>query len=169
MSYGDQDTVLEKRYVPRRSQRTRSVLTFIAQDGQEHTIIYANAELTSRQQPGEVVDFCRLYNKTHGELPKLLVFDQKLTTNEHLAELDALGVGFITLRQRHPKLIEQLKALPASARTKTRLDRSGKHKSRSPSTSTSPSRSSPTSSTDASPAACTSPTEATPPRRSATT
>jgi transposase len=131
MSYGEQDTVLEKHYVPRRSQRTRSVLTFIAQDGQEHTIIYANAELTSRQQAGEVTAFCRFYEKTHGELPKLLVFDQKLTTNQHLAELDELGVGFITLRQRHPKLIETLEALPASAWTKTRLDRSGKHKTAS--------------------------------------
>ena len=131
MSYGEQDTVLEKHYVPRRSQRTRSVLTFIAQDGQEHTIIYANAELTSRQQPGEVTAFCRFYKKTHGEPPKLLVFDQKLTTHQHLAELDELGVGFITLRQRHPKLIEALEALPASAWTRTRLDRSGKHKTAS--------------------------------------
>ena len=131
MSYGEQDTVLEKHYVPRRSQRTRSVLTFIAQDGQEHTIIYANAELTSRQQPGEVTAFCRFYKNTHGEPPKLLVFDQKLTTHQHLAELDELGVGFITLRQRHPKLIEALEALPASAWTRTRLDRSGKHKTAS--------------------------------------
>jgi transposase len=128
MSYGEQDTVLEKHYVPRRSQRTRSVLTFIAQDGQQHTIIYANAELTSRQQPGEVIAFCRFYESTHGELPKLLVFDQKLTTHQQLVELDELGVGFITLRQRHPKLIEALEALPASAWTRTRLDRSGKHK-----------------------------------------
>ena len=36
MSYGE-ETVLDKHYVPRRSQRTRAVLTFIAQDGQEHT------------------------------------------------------------------------------------------------------------------------------------
>jgi transposase len=128
MSYGEQDTVLEKHYVPRRSQRTRSVLTFIAQDGQQHTILYANAELTSRQQAGEVTDFCRFYERTHGQLPKLLVFDGKLTTNEHLAELDQMGVGFITLRQRYPKLIQSLQALPASAWTKTRLDRSGKHK-----------------------------------------
>jgi transposase len=128
MSYGDEETVLEKHYVPRRSQRTRSVLTFIAQDGQEHTIIYSNAELTARQQPGEVIEFCRFYERTHGELPKLLVFDSKLTINEHLAELDQLGVGFITLRQRYPKLIGALQALPASAWTKTRLDRSGKHK-----------------------------------------
>ena len=128
MSYGEQDTVLEKHYVPRRSQRTRSVLTFIAQDGQQHTILYANAELTSRQQAGEVTDFCRFYERTHGQLPKLLVFDGKLTTNEHLAELDQIGVGFITLRQRYPKLIQSLQALPASAWTKTRLERSGKHK-----------------------------------------
>ena len=49
----------------------------------------------------------------------------------HLAWLLArgqLGVGFITLRQRYPKLIQSLQALPASAWTKTRLDRSGKHK-----------------------------------------
>jgi hypothetical protein len=93
MSYGE-DTVLDEHYVPRRSQRTRSVLTFIAQDGQEHTVLYANAELTARQQSGEVISFCRFYQRSHGELPKLLVFDGKLTTQQHLAELDELGVGF---------------------------------------------------------------------------
>jgi len=127
MSYGE-DTILEKHYVPRRSQRTRSVLTFIAQDAQERTIVYANSELTARQQSGEVTAFCRFYERTHGQLPKLLVFDGKLTTHEHLAELDELGVSFITLRQRSPKPIGALEALPASAWTKTRLDRSGKHK-----------------------------------------
>ncbi len=127
MSYGE-DTILDKHYVPRRSQRTRSVLTFIAQDGHKHTIIYANAELTARAQAGEVIEFCRFYQRTHGELPKLLVFDGKLTTQAHLAELDELGVGFITLRQRSPKLIAALEQLPASAWTKTRLERSGKHK-----------------------------------------
>ncbi len=130
MSYGE-DTILDKHYVPRRSQRTRSVLTFIAQDGQQHTIVYANAELTARAQSGEAIEFCRFYEKTHGKLPKLLVFDSKLTTQEHLAELDEMGVGFITLRQRSPKLIAALQALPASAWTKTRLDRSGKHKTAS--------------------------------------
>ena len=127
LSYGE-DTILDKHYVPRRSQRTRSVLTFIAQDGEQRTILYANAELTARQQSGEVIEFCRFYERTHGTLPTLLVFDQKLTTHEHLAELDELGVGFITLRQRSPKLIATLAALPPGAWTKTRLDRPGKHK-----------------------------------------
>ena len=128
MSYGQDESVLEKHYVPRRSQRTRSVLSFIAQDSEHHTILYANAELTTRTQAREVIEFARFYERTHGQLPELLVFDQKLTTHEYLAELDELGVGFITLRQRHPKLTAALEALPASAWTKTRLDRSGKHK-----------------------------------------
>lgn len=127
MSYG-QDTILDKHYVPRRSQRTRSVLSFIAQDSAQRTIIYANAELTARQQSGEVIAFARFYEKTHGQLPKLLVFDQKLTTQQHLAELDEMGVPFITLRQRSPKLIATLATLPAEQWTKTRLDRAGKHK-----------------------------------------
>ena len=110
MSYGE-DTVLDKHYVPRRSQRTRSVLTFIAQDGQRRTIIYSNAELTARAQSGEVIEFCRFYERTHGELPKLLVFDGKLTTHEHLAELDEMGVGFITRRRRSAKLMHTLAAL----------------------------------------------------------
>jgi len=132
MSYGE-ETIFEKHYVPGRSQRTRSVLTFIAQDGAEHTIIYANAELTARAQSGEVIEFARFYEKTHCALPKLLVFDGKLADHEHLAELDEMGVGFITLRQRSPKLIAALGALPTSARTKTRLDRAGPATSRSPS------------------------------------
>jgi len=127
MSYGEGE-ILDRHYVPRRSQRTRSVLTFIAQDGQQRTILYANAELTARQQPGEVIGFCRFYERTHGQLPRLLVFDGKLTTQEHLAELDDLGVGFITLRQRSPTLIAKLEALPTDAWTKTRLDRPGKHR-----------------------------------------
>jgi transposase len=131
MSYGQDESVLEKHYVPRRSQRTRSVLTFIAQDAEHHTILYANAELTTRTQAREVIEFARFYERTHGQLPELLVFDQKLTTHEHLAELDELRVGFITLRQRHPKLTAALEALPASAWTRTRLDRAGKHKTAS--------------------------------------
>ncbi len=38
------------------------------------------------------------------------MFDGKLTTHEHLAELDQMGVGFITLRQRYPKLIAVARA-----------------------------------------------------------
>src|SRR6266705_3183484 len=40
-----EDHVLEKHYVPKRSQRARSVLTFFAQDSGTHNLVYANADL----------------------------------------------------------------------------------------------------------------------------
>jgi hypothetical protein len=44
------DAVLEKHYVPRRSQRTRAVLTFFAQDHASAEMVYANAGLTKADQ-----------------------------------------------------------------------------------------------------------------------
>jgi transposase len=127
MSFGEGE-ILEKHYVPRRSQRTRSVLSFFAQDGEQHTLVYANADLSARDQSHEVIHFCEFHQRTHGQLPRLLVFDQKLTTHSELARLDELGVGFITLRMRSPKLTAALEALPAERWTKTRLERPGKHR-----------------------------------------
>jgi hypothetical protein len=42
MHFGD-DVALETHYVPRRSQRTESFLTFFAQDCDTHNLVYANA------------------------------------------------------------------------------------------------------------------------------
>ena len=49
--HGDQ-AVLEKHYVPRRSQRTRAVLTFFAQDHATADMVYSNAGITKAGQPG---------------------------------------------------------------------------------------------------------------------
>ena len=54
MHYGD-DVALETHYVPRRSQRTESVLTFFAQDGETRNLVYANATCTKASQAGEVL------------------------------------------------------------------------------------------------------------------
>jgi hypothetical protein len=43
MHYGE-DEVLEEHYVPRRSQRTASVLSFFAQDATSESVVYANAD-----------------------------------------------------------------------------------------------------------------------------
>ena len=44
------DPALEKHYVPTRSQRARSVLTFFAQDTGTHNLVYANADLSKATQ-----------------------------------------------------------------------------------------------------------------------
>ena len=49
--------MLEKHYVPRRSQRTRAVLTFFAQDHASTEMVYANAELTKAEQAREILAF----------------------------------------------------------------------------------------------------------------
>ena len=49
------DPALEKHYVPTRSQRARSVLTFFAQDSGTHNLIYANADITKSTQAREVI------------------------------------------------------------------------------------------------------------------
>jgi hypothetical protein len=124
MHYGD-DVALEAHYVPRRSQRTESVLTFFAQDGQHHNLVYANATCTKAGQAGEVMAFARHWQQATGRLPELLVFDAKVTTGAGLAELDRAGIRFLTLRGRNVKLTARLAALPADAWTTITLDRRG--------------------------------------------
>lgn len=121
------DPVLEKHYVPRRSQRARSVLTFFAQDSGTHNLVYANAELTKATQSREVLAFCEHWQALSGHDPQLLIMDQKLTTQRVLGELNARGVKFLTLRMRSPALARHIAGLPPAAWRTITLDRPGPH------------------------------------------
>lgn len=123
-----QDAALEKHYVVKRSQRTRSVLTFFAQDASTHNLIYANADLSKVTQAREVISFCEHWRGLSGQDPDLLVFDQKLTTQTVLAELDERGVLFMTLRMRSPALIAHIEKIDAKAWKTVRLDRDGNYR-----------------------------------------
>ena len=126
MHWGD-DPVLEKHYVPTRSQRARSVLTFFAQDTGTHNLVYANADISKATQAREVIAFCDHWKAVTGNDPAMLVMDQKVTTQQVLGELDARGVKFLTLRMRSPALVRHINALtPADYKTIT-LDRPGQH------------------------------------------
>jgi len=121
------DPVLEKHYVPTRSQRARSVLTFFAQDSGTHNLVYANADLSKATQAREVIAFCDHWKAVSGHDPKILVMDQKVTNQAVLGELDARGVKFLTLRMRSPALTQHINSLrPADFKTIT-LDRPGPH------------------------------------------
>ncbi len=126
MHFGD-DVALETHYVPRRSQRTESVLSFFAHDGTTSNLVYANAACTKADQAGEVIAFARHWQHATGTAPELLVFDSKVTTGAGLAELHAAELTFITLRARNAKLTAQLEALPDSAWTQITLERRGPH------------------------------------------
>src|SRR6266568_3839242 len=104
MHWGD-DPALEKHYVPTRSQRARSVLTFFAQDSGTHNLVYANADLSKTTQARQAIAFCDHWKNVSGADPHMLVMDQKVTTHTILGELDARGVKFLTLRMRSPALM----------------------------------------------------------------
>ena len=119
---------LEKHYVPTRSQRTRSVLTFFAQDHASTEMVYANADLTKAEQAGEVLAFAEYWQRVAGTDPGLLCFDSQLTTHAMLEELCARSITFSTLRQRGKKVLETLNALPSSAWTTHTIKRSGRYR-----------------------------------------
>jgi transposase-like protein len=127
MHWGE-DAALDKHYVPRRSQRTPSVLTFFAQDAATHHLVYANADLDKATQAREVLAFCVHWKTISGTDPALLVFDQKLTTQAVLGELDARGVRFMTLRMRSPALLRHIQAIGAGAWRTVQLDRDGAYR-----------------------------------------
>ena len=121
------DPALEKHYVPTRSQRARSVLTFFAQDSQTHNLVYASADISKATQAREVIAFCDHWKNVSGKDPEMLVMDQKVTSQKVLGELDGRGVKFLTLRMRSPALVRHISALkPADFKTIT-LDRPGPH------------------------------------------
>ena len=127
MSFGD-DPILEEHYVPTRSQRTRSVLTFFAQDARHATLCYSNADLAKADQAHEIIRFCEFWQRSSGQKPRLLVFDSTLTTHAELVELDDRAIGFITLRRRGGTLMDQVAKLPEEAWSAVRLERPGKHR-----------------------------------------
>jgi transposase len=124
MHWGN-DPVLEKHYVPKRSQRARSVLTFFAQDSGTHNLVYANADLAKATQAREVIAFCDHWKNLSGHDPHLLIMDQKVTTHPVLGELDTRGVGFLTLRMRSPSLVGYIDRLTPDQFTTISLDRPG--------------------------------------------
>jgi DDE family transposase len=127
MHWGE-DVALEKHYVPRRSQRTRSVLTFFAQDAQTHNLVYANADISKAAQAGEVLAFCDHWHDLAGADPTTLVLDQRVTTQDVLALLDERRIRFITLRMRSIALQRHIAAIDPTAWKTVSLDRDGHYR-----------------------------------------
>ena len=127
MHWGE-DVALEKHYVPRRSQRTRSVLTFFAQDAGTHNLVYANADVAKAAQAREVLAFCDHWHDLCGTDPTTLVLDQRVTTQDVLGQLDERGIRFITLRMRSVALQRHIEAIDPKAWKTVSLDRDGHYR-----------------------------------------
>lgn len=110
------DALIEKHYVSKRSRRQKGVLAFLAQDADRHVFCYANADIRKADQADEILRFTEFWQARTGRLPQELIFDSKLTTYANLNILNQLGIGFITLRRRSPRLLAELQASPSAWR-----------------------------------------------------
>jgi hypothetical protein len=119
---------LGKHYVPKRSQRTRAVLTFFAQDHASAEMVYANADITKAEQAREILAFADYWRTATGADPDLLVFDSQLTNYTVLDELTGRGLTWLTLRKRGQSILDKLATLPATAWTTYRIDRAGRYR-----------------------------------------
>lgn len=120
--YYGEHPVIERHYVSARSRRQPSILVFLAQDADGHCFCYSNADLRKGEEPHEVFRFIAFWERHHGERPRHLVFDSRLTTYANLARLDEMGISFITLRRRSARLLKEIEELPRSAWRTVELD-----------------------------------------------
>src|SRR5713101_293649 len=121
--YYGEHPVIQRHYVSMRSRKQKSVLTFLAQDAEDHAFCYSNADLRKGEEAEEIFRFIAFWQRTHGgDRPRYLVFDSRLTTYPNLGRLDALGITFITLRRRSPQLRKEIALVPRSAWRTVELD-----------------------------------------------
>ena len=119
--YGD-DPVIQRHYVSARSRRQPSVLAFLAQDAEGRAFCYSNADIRKGEESEEIFRFIKFWKRTHGQNPRHLVFDSRLTIYANLARLDKMGITFITLRRRTSRILQEIAALPRSAWRTIELD-----------------------------------------------
>lgn len=113
--YYGEDPIIERHYVSARSRRQPSVLVFLAQDAEGRAFCYANADIRKGEETDEVFRFVSFWERVRGAPPQHLVFDSRLTTYRGLARLDEMGIMFITLRRRSPRILKEIEELPRSA------------------------------------------------------
>ncbi|MGH2449960.1 MAG: hypothetical protein ACRDGE_01570 [Candidatus Limnocylindria bacterium] len=123
-----EEASLERNYVPSRSQATRSVLAFFAQDHASREMVYANADVTKAERATEILRFCEFWRGLSGADPDPLVLDSQLTTYAVLSELSALGIGWLTLRKRGKAELARLAERPDSDWQRVRIERSGRYR-----------------------------------------
>lgn len=118
--FGEED-VVEKHYISMRSRRQKAILVFFAQDAKSKIFCYSNSDLRKGEEANEIFRFIDFWKKQTGKNPPHLVFDSKLTSHENLSKLNQMGITFITLRRRTPKLLREIANIPLPAWRKIEL------------------------------------------------
>ena len=124
--YHGDEALIESHYVSKRSRRQKAVLCFLARDAELRTFAWASTRPSKATQNEQILLFADAWQERTGQPPAELVFDSRLTTYAHLAQLQARGIAFLTLRRRSAKMVEELLAQPRERWRTVRLTNVGR-------------------------------------------
>jgi len=121
-------SLLENNWNGSRGKAMKSVLSLIVHNPISGFLSYTDAEVKHENQNDAILEFVDFWKEAHGESPKLLVFDSKLTDYENLNKLNKSTpkIKFITLRRRGKRLVEYATSIPEDKWIKIKVPRTGK-------------------------------------------
>jgi hypothetical protein len=115
IAYRGNEADLEKHWLAKSNRAGTSVMVFVAQDRHSRVMCYATANVLRDDMDAMAVGFTDYWKEQTGAYPQELLFDGRVTTYEHLAELERRQVGFITVRRRGSAMLRRVKELADSA------------------------------------------------------
>ena len=110
--YHGDDALYQKHYVSKRSRQQKGLLALVVHDAKARAFCYADASVRKQDRHQAPLRFAAYWRRLTGAYPRELVFDGGFTTQAVLGEIDALGIGFLTLQRRTRKLLRTLRARP---------------------------------------------------------
>jgi len=117
IAYRGDEADLEKHGLAKRKRAGASIMAFVAQDRRSRVMCYATANVLRDDTDAMAVGFTDYWKEQTGAYPQELLFDGRVTSYEHLAELDKRQVGFITVRRRGSAMLRRVEQLADSAWT----------------------------------------------------
>jgi len=123
--YGDA-ALTGKHYVSKLSRCQKGLPAFLARDADARMLRYANTNVREAEQNDEILRSIEFWRRRHGDLPRELVFDCRLTTHASPAELDRMVIRLLTLRRRTRRLMDGIAAVQDGEWTRVQLTNLGR-------------------------------------------
>lgn len=115
IAYRGDEADLEKHWLAKRNRAGTSIMAFVAQERCSRVMCYATANVLRDDMDAMAVGFTDYWKEQTGAYPEELLFDGRVTSYEHLAQLENRRVGFITVRRRGRAMLRRVKQLADSA------------------------------------------------------
>jgi hypothetical protein len=115
IAYRGNEADLEKHWLAKRNRAATSIMVFVAQHRHSRVMCYATANVLRDDMDAMAVGFTDYWKQQTGAYPEQLFFDGRVTTYEHLAQLERRKVGFITIRRRGRAMLRRARELADSA------------------------------------------------------